>query len=247
MDTRDPAPAAANDTSTDPQRTPVVNRCRRAGIPRTVAAILAVVLIVALVLALLLVILPLVQEELSMLLQRVLLLADFFAARIAPWLDSTLGVKVALDLNTVRGVIAENAKQAGEIGLQVLGSVKSGGLVLISILTGVLVFIPYIGFGIGFLLGMGAALLQWSGWPAFLAVLSVYGVGQLLDNHVLIPSHFGHRIGLHPLTVIFALLAFGQLFGFAGVLLALPASAALLVVLRQLRSAYFASPIYRAR
>ena len=115
----------------------------------------------------------------------------------------------------------------------------------IGIVTGLLVFIPYIGFGTGLLLGTLAALLQWTGWPPFLLVMSVYGVGQIVENYVLVPSLVGHRIGLHPLSVIFALLAFGQLFGFAGVLLALPASAMLLVALRRLRAAYMSSPVYR--
>lgn len=115
----------------------------------------------------------------------------------------------------------------------------------IGILTGLLVFIPYVGFGLGLILGVLAALLQWSGWSGFVAVLAVYGIGQLLENYVLVPFLVGDRIGLHPLAVIFALLAFGQLFGFAGVLLALPVSAALLVGLRHLRGAYFASDLYR--
>jgi predicted PurR-regulated permease PerM len=115
----------------------------------------------------------------------------------------------------------------------------------IGILTGLLVFIPYVGFGLGLILGVLAALLQWSGWPGFVAVLAVYGVGQLLENYVLVPWLVGDRIGLHPLAVIFALLAFGQLFGFAGVLLALPVSAALLVGLRHLRAAYFSTDLYR--
>lgn len=114
----------------------------------------------------------------------------------------------------------------------------------IGILTGLLVFIPYVGFGTGFVLGMIAALLQWTGLGPFLAILAVYGIGQILENYVLIPWLIGDRIGLHPLAVIFALLAFGTLFGFAGVLLALPASAALLVGLRHLRSAYSASALY---
>lgn len=114
----------------------------------------------------------------------------------------------------------------------------------IGILTGLLVFIPYVGFGTGFVLGMLAALLQWTGVGPFLAILSVYGIGQILENYVLVPWLIGDRIGLHPLAVIFALLAFGTLFGFAGVLLALPASAALLVGLRHLRSAYGESPLY---
>jgi predicted PurR-regulated permease PerM len=115
----------------------------------------------------------------------------------------------------------------------------------IGILTGLLVFIPYVGFGLGLILGMLAALLQWNGWPGFAAVLAVYGIGQLLEGYVLIPWLVGDRIGLHPLVVIFALLAFGQLFGFAGVLLALPVSAALLVGLRHLRAEYHESPLYR--
>jgi len=115
----------------------------------------------------------------------------------------------------------------------------------IGVLTGLLVFIPYVGFGLGLILGIIAALLQWNGWPGFIAVLSVYGIGQLLENYVLIPYLVGDRIGLHPLAVIFALLAFGQLFGFAGVLLALPVSAALLVGLRHMRAAYVESPVYQ--
>ena len=90
-------------------------------------------------------------------------------------------------------------------------------------------FIPYIGFGTGLVLGMLAALLQWNGVSGFLAVVAVYGVGQILENYVLIPWLIGDRIGLHPLAVIFALLAFGKLFGIAGVLLALPVSAIILV------------------
>ena len=100
------------------------------------------------------------------------------------------------------------------------------------------------GFGLGLVLGVFAALLQWSGWSGVLAVLAVYGFGQLLENYVLVPLLVGDRIGLHPLAVIFALLAFGQLFGFAGVLLALPVSASLLVGLRHLRKIYFSTDLY---
>jgi len=128
------------------------------------------------------------------------------------------------------------------VGLTIAGLDKA---LAIGILTGLLVFIPYVGFGLGFVLGVVAALLQWSGRPAFLAVLAVYGIGQLLENYVLVPWLVGDRIGLHPIAVIFALLAFGQLFGFAGVLLALPVSAALLVGLRHLRAEYLLSPFYR--
>jgi len=127
------------------------------------------------------------------------------------------------------------------IALSIVGLDRA---IAIGVLTGLLVFIPYVGFGLGLVLGVVAAVLQWHGLPGFLAVLGVYGAGQLLENYVLVPYLVGDRIGLHPLAVIFALLAFGQLFGFAGVLLALPVSAALLVGLRHLRAAYVASPVY---
>ena len=114
----------------------------------------------------------------------------------------------------------------------------------IGILIGLLIFIPYVGFGIGFTLGMLAALLQWNGLPGFLAIMAVFLVGQILENYVLIPWLIGDRIGLHPLAVIFALLAFGKLFGIAGVLLALPASAMILVGLRHLKRKYRESALY---
>jgi len=76
-------------------------------------------------------------------------------------------------------------------------------------------------------------------------VAVVYGLGQLLESFVLTPRLVGERIGLHPLAVIFALLAFGQMLGFVGILIALPLSAVLLVAIRRLRSAYLASAMYR--
>lgn len=105
----------------------------------------------------------------------------------------------------------------------------------VGLVTGLLVFVPYIGFGLGCLLGMLAALTQFSDAGPILAVLAVFGFGQILEGFMLTPYLVGDRIGLHPLAVIFALMAFGQLFGFVGVLLALPASAALLVAFRMLQ------------
>jgi predicted PurR-regulated permease PerM len=105
----------------------------------------------------------------------------------------------------------------------------------VGLVTGLLVFIPYIGFGLGCMLGMLAALTQFSTPGPIIAVAAVFGIGQILEGFVLVPYLVGDRIGLHPLAVIFSLMAFGQLFGFVGVLLALPASAALLVAIRMLR------------
>jgi len=78
------------------------------------------------------------------------------------------------------------------------------------------------------------------------ALWVVFGIGPLLEGFVVTPSLVGDRIGLHPVAVIFALLVFGHLFGFFGVLLALPASAALLVGLRHLRAQYLASELYKS-
>jgi predicted PurR-regulated permease PerM len=116
----------------------------------------------------------------------------------------------------------------------------------VGIISGLLVFIPYIGFGVGMALALVAAVLQFPGWYGLIVVGGIYGVGQILESMVLTPRLVGERIGLDALTVIFALLAFGQLFGFVGVLLALPASAALMVGFRHLRHSYLRSSFYNA-
>ncbi len=115
----------------------------------------------------------------------------------------------------------------------------------IGLLTGFLIFVPYLGFVTGFVLALLVAVLQFDGLGPVVAVLAVFGIGQLLESFLLTPFLVGDRIGLHPLAVIFALMAFGQLFGFVGILLALPASAVLLVALRELRASYLASGFYR--
>jgi predicted PurR-regulated permease PerM len=117
--------------------------------------------------------------------------------------------------------------------------------VAIGLLTGCLIFVPYLGFATGFALALLVAALQFDGLGPIVAVLAVFGIGQVLEGFLLTPFLVGERIGLHPLAVIFALMAFGQLFGFFGVLLALPASAALLVGLREVRGLYLASRFYR--
>jgi predicted PurR-regulated permease PerM len=114
----------------------------------------------------------------------------------------------------------------------------------IGLITGLLVFVPYVGALLGFVLGTVAALMQFDGLWSLAWVWLAFGVGQLLEGMAVTPLLVGERIGLHPVAVIFALLAFGQIFGFFGVLLALPASAALLVGLRHLRGAYLASSLY---
>lgn len=115
----------------------------------------------------------------------------------------------------------------------------------VGITTGLLAFIPYAGFGLGLMLALISAVLQFDGLQGLIAVAVIYSLGQVLESFFLTPRLVGERIGLHPVTVIFALLAFGQLFGFAGVLLALPATAVVSVALRHLRAQYVSSSFYR--
>lgn len=116
----------------------------------------------------------------------------------------------------------------------------------IGLLTGALIFIPYIGYVSGLLLALAVAALQFAGWPPIIAVAIIFGVGQVLESFVLTPYLVGEQIGLSPLAVIFALMAFGQLFGFFGVLIALPAAAVTAVGLRELHARYRDSAFYHA-
>jgi len=106
----------------------------------------------------------------------------------------------------------------------------------VGMIAGILVFVPYLGVLVGVLLGTLAGLLQAGDLAALMPIWAVFGIGQLLEGMLLTPWLVGDRVGLHPVAVIFALMAFGQLFGFFGVLLAIPASAALLVALRHLKT-----------
>jgi predicted PurR-regulated permease PerM len=115
---------------------------------------------------------------------------------------------------------------------------------IIGILAGILTFIPYVGFATGFVLALGLALLQFGTLSGMLWVVGIFAVGQVLESNVLAPKLVGERVHLHPVWVIFALLAFGSIFGFLGVLLALPAAAVIGVLVRFALGRYLASPLY---
>lgn len=117
----------------------------------------------------------------------------------------------------------------------------------IGLMAGLLVFVPYLGVIIGVVLATLAALLQFQGMGGLIWVWVVFAIGQVIEGMIITPLLVGDRIGLHPVAVIFALMAFGQLFGFVGILLALPISAAILVWLRYLRRRYLESSIYENR
>lgn len=109
------------------------------------------------------------------------------------------------------------------------------GWLSIGLLSGLLVFIPYAGFAVSVLLALVSGLLELGLAHTLIAVALVYGGGQFLESFVLTPKLVGDRIGLHPLGVILALVIFGSLFGFLGVLLALPLAAILLAVFKQFK------------
>ena len=115
-------------------------------------------------------------------------------------------------------------------------------------LGGLLSFVPYVG-GLSVLtLSLGIAIVQ--GWPSLellLLALGVVGSGQFLEGYILSPMLVGESIGLHPVWLMFALLAFGRLFGFAGLIVAVPAAAAIGVIARHLIAVYLTSPLYRGR
>jgi predicted PurR-regulated permease PerM len=115
----------------------------------------------------------------------------------------------------------------------------------VGIVTGLLIFIPYVGSTTGLIFATLAGLIQFETFTQLLPVWGVFLGGQLLVGYVVVPRLIGDRIGLHPVIVIFALLAFGALFGFLGVLLALPASAILVVGWQHLRQGYLSSDFYK--
>jgi predicted PurR-regulated permease PerM len=134
----------------------------------------------------------------------------------------------------------------------VLGTVYATGLwfvdlelaLLIGMMAGLVSFVPYLGFILGIIAASIAMLLQTHEimdlWPVFV----VFGIGQMLEGMLLTPLLVGDRIGLHPVAVIFAVLAGGQLFGFVGILLALPVAAVLAVMVRHAHEQYKASTIF---
>ncbi|KJK06307.1 MULTISPECIES: AI-2E family transporter [Pseudomonas] len=134
-----------------------------------------------------------------------------------------------------------------------LGVIYASGLMLvglelgllIGLLAGLAAIVPYMGFIIGIGAAMVAGLFQFGGDPyPLLAIAAVFMVGQALEGMVLTPLLVGDRIGLHPVAVIFAILAGGELFGFTGVLLALPVAAVIMVLLRHVHDLYKESGMY---
>ena len=177
---------------------------------------------------------------------------NIWSARLDDLIPRHLHAKVKEIVSEVDRVLAEFLR--GQISVMLLMSVYYvlvlwlSGLEFalpIGIVAGMLVFVPYLGMITGLILATLAAVMQFTAFSNVVLVWAVFGAGQLLEGMVVTPRLVGERVGLHPLAVIFALLAFGQLFGFFGLLLALPLSAILLVALRYGKAWYFSSMMYR--
>ncbi|MBC7990787.1 MAG: AI-2E family transporter [Luteimonas sp.] len=161
-------------------------------------------------------------------------------------------------LDTVSRLARESSEMLGGflrgqfLVMLILGAMYGVGLwivgldlgLLIGIIAGLFTFVPYLGPTSGIVLGVIAALVQYGDWKHVLGVLIVFGVGQVIESYWLTPKLVGNRIGLHPVAVIFAVLAGGQLFGFLGMLLALPVAAIANVLLRYAHERYTQSRLY---
>jgi predicted PurR-regulated permease PerM len=114
----------------------------------------------------------------------------------------------------------------------------------IGVLTGMLAFVPYVGFAMGFLLALAMAILDWQGPGTLLGVVTVMGGVQIVDGMVITPRIVGRSVGLAPLEVILTMMAAGSLFGFLGVLLAVPLGAVAKILVQRAVRAYLASEFY---
>lgn len=133
-----------------------------------------------------------------------------------------------------------------------LGGIYSTGLwiaglelaLLVGLLAGLVSFVPYLGFIVGILAAVLASLMQLHDLTLLFSIAIVFGIGQIIESMILTPLLVGDRIGLHPVAVIFAIMVGGQLFGFVGVLIALPVSAVVMVLLRDAYHTYVSSGLY---
>lgn len=300
---------------------PLVSWLNTHNISRTIGTILVMVLSLAVFTALMLIMMPLFEREISRLIERTPEYLETIRELGIPWLKSTFGIDLQLDITVLKQAIADHWKSAGGIAAKMLPSLTSGGMAIldfimnlllvpvvlfyllrdwnsllaefnewipalwkgqiypmireadrvlaeflrgqvavillmsifyitglwltglefslpIGLLSGILVFVPYLGAIVGLSLATFAAFVQFQEWGDIIWVWVVFGTGQLLESMLITPWLVGERIGLHPVIVIFALLAFSQLFGFIGILLALPISAVLLVWLRHLHQQF---------
>ncbi|KPF41977.1 AI-2E family transporter [Rhizobium sp. AAP43] len=150
--------------------------------------------------------------------------------------------------NTIAGFVRGQGSLCLILGVFYAIALSVAGLnfgLLIGFFTGMISFIPYVGSTVGLLLAVGVALVQF--WPDFIwigVIAGIFFLGQFLEGNILQPKLVGKSVGLHPVWLMFALFAFGALFGFVGVLVAVPAAAAVGVLVRFALSRYLDSDLY---
>ncbi|MBA4206278.1 MULTISPECIES: AI-2E family transporter [Pannonibacter] len=151
--------------------------------------------------------------------------------------------------NAVAGFVRGQVSVCLLLGLFYAVSLVMLGLnfgLLIGIGAGLVSFIPFVGAALGFIASMSVALVQfWPDWHWIAAVAAVFAVGQFLEGNILQPKLVGSSVGLHPVWLMFALFAFGYLFGFVGMLVAVPAAAMVGVLARFALRQYLASALYK--
>lgn len=308
---------------------PVVDRLQKRGMSRNGAVALVFTLMVLVVVALVLILVPVIQEQVLVLVNSVPNYLDWLSKTGLPWLQAKTGMDVVawLDQDALIEMLKRNWKGASGIATQVLGVVTQSGFtvlgwfanvvlipfltffflrdwdllvqrvaglvpreraevvarlakesdavlgsflrgqflvmlamgvfyavglwgvglevgVLIGVLAGLLTFIPYIGPTTVLVGGVIAALVQFGDWQHLVGVLAVWGLGQVLESYVLTPKLVGDRVGLSPVTVVFAVMTGGTLFGFLGMLLALPVASVANVLIRHMHAEYTASRFY---
>ncbi|MBT1155107.1 AI-2E family transporter [Aminobacter anthyllidis] len=157
--------------------------------------------------------------------------------------------KLATDINSATaGFVRGQGTLCLVLGVMYAVGLTLTGLnfgVLIGLFAGLISFIPYVGSMVGLVLSVGVAFVQfWPDWTMVVAVAAVFFVGQFIEGNILQPRLVGKSVGLHPVWLMFALFAFGALFGFVGLLVAVPAAAAIAVLVRFAIGRYLESPLY---
>jgi predicted PurR-regulated permease PerM len=182
------------------------------------------------------------------------LLADWdrIVARVDGWLPRDHAETVRAIARDIDAAMAGFIRGQGTVCL-LLGAFYAIALTLaglkfglaIGIAAGLLTFIPYVGSIVGGVLAIGVGLVQfWPDFGAILVIVAIFAAGQFIEGNFLSPKLVGHSVGLHPVWLMFALFAFGYIFGFVGLLLAVPLAAAAGVLVRFALAQYLASRLY---
>lgn len=177
---------------------------------------------------------------------------DLITAKIDSWLPRDAAPTIRKQFAEIDQTLAAFVRGQSTVCL-VLGLIYGVGLTVVGLKSGLLVglgagfisFIPYLGAASGLVVGLGIAIFQFSEWTPIFVVAAIFLTGQTLESYVLTPRLVGDRVGLHPVWIIFALLAGGAVFGFTGVLLAVPVAAVIGVLTRFAIARYLDSPLYR--